>query len=177
METVLNFGGDFLRMLAVAEPSQQPELQWLDFWVFVICAPFAMCFSLFIIYTFFRYDKCRKQPGDIILGISISDFILSTHWFITALFSVHGPFTVDLRESEPFCQINAFFSTTAGINQFLYNVSFCIYMMTKIRHALKNSKIYKNTFHVVNISVTVIMVSSSLFTFTYSTTKPVNLEY
>jgi hypothetical protein len=64
-----------------------------------------MIFSSFIIITYFKYKQCKKQPGDIILGISVADFILSSHWFITALFSSHGPFRdgKDYSENSAFC--------------------------------------------------------------------------
>ena len=136
------------------------QLSMFSFWVFIISCPFAIGFSSYIIYTFFKYPTCREQPGDIILGISLSDFVLSIHWFITALFSAHGPFsnTVDPGTNSSFCQINAIFSTAAGINSFLYNTSFCLVNILIIKNALKSSKMHKKIFHIVNICIMLSMV-------------------
>jgi len=56
-------------------------------------------------YTYWYYPECRKQPGDLILMISISDFLLSGHWLLTALFSAQGPFDnkKDFETFSPFC--------------------------------------------------------------------------
>ena len=61
----------------------------VDRWVFVLLAPFAILSTLFIIITFIKYPTTRKQPGDIILAISLSDFVLCMHWIISSGYSFH----------------------------------------------------------------------------------------
>ena len=79
-----------------------------------------------IIITFCMYPKVRKMPGEIILCISISELILSIHWFISAVYDLwkgKGPLN-----SGYFCQINSMFSVMAGTGDLIYNVAFCLYI-------------------------------------------------
>ncbi len=130
-----------------------------------------MIFSSFIIITFIKYKQCRKQPGDIILGISVADFILSSHWFITALFSNHGRFGPHTDEDSLFCHINAVFSVIGGVFTFLYNVSFCLYVILVIRNALKKSTIWRKRFHVVVFTFTFIILLYCIWNKTLGQTK------
>ena len=57
-----------------------------------------------------------------------------------------------------FCQVNGYFSTTAGINEFLYNCCFCIYLIVTMQNALKQSRIPKKTFHIFNIVFSIVYV-------------------
>jgi len=60
----------------------------IDRWVFLILGPFALMATFFIIFTFYKYPTTRKQPGDIILAISISDLVTCTHWIISSGYAV-----------------------------------------------------------------------------------------
>jgi 1-phosphatidylinositol-4-phosphate 5-kinase len=131
------------------------------YYIFLFTTPFSISFSLFIIWTYFKYKECKIQPGDLMLGISISDFVLSIHWLVSALFSKYGPFkhTIHDIRGSLFCKINAIFSTAAGVNSFLYNTSFCICIIMMIRKPLdKTEKKYKKYFHYGNITIVVIFV-------------------
>ncbi|KRX00482.1 hypothetical protein PPERSA_03215 [Pseudocohnilembus persalinus] len=95
---------------------------------------FSVISSCFIIYTFKKYPKCREQPGDIILAISISEFILNFHWItmtINDLIYGQGPIS-----TSTFCQVESFFSISAGVSEFVYNCLFCLFIVTKIRNSL-----------------------------------------
>ena len=64
--------------------------------------------------------------------ISIADLILTSHWFLSALFSSHGPFhNADYRvkENSLFCIANSWISVTAGTWSVLYNCMFCLFMI------------------------------------------------
>jgi len=64
----------------------------IDYYVFLIGSPIGIICAMFIIIPFILYKKCKKQPGDLILGLAISDLLLSFHLLATALWSEHGPF-------------------------------------------------------------------------------------
>jgi len=119
-------------------------LTTMDRWIFWIGGSFALLASLFLIVGFIRFKELRKPPGDIILGISLSDLVLSAHWIVIAIWPK--------QVADPtFCTTIGIFSTTAGINEFLYNLSFCFFMIISLRNALTQSKVPRKTFHVINI--------------------------
>lgn len=58
----------------------------------LVSAPVAFFCTIFITYTFIRYPKARKLPGDLVFFVSLSDCILCIHWFTSALYQViSGP--------------------------------------------------------------------------------------
>lgn len=97
--------------------------------------PVAIICTLFIIVTFIKYPTTRKQPGDIILAISISDFVLSCHWIISS--SYMFKYETGPDPSGAFCQANAVVSIIFGTTEFLYNCCFCCYVVLVIRNNLK----------------------------------------
>ena len=131
------------------------------YYVFIFTTPFSILFSFFIIGTFFKYKECRVQPGDLMLGISVSDFFLSIHWLVSALFSKHGPFkhVISNMADSAVCKVNSIFSTGAGVNSFLYNASFCICIIMMIRKPLDHTeKKYKKYFHIFSVIVVILFV-------------------
>ncbi|KRX00481.1 hypothetical protein PPERSA_03214 [Pseudocohnilembus persalinus] len=102
----------------------------LDRVIILVLGFFSCLSSLFIMVTFYKYKECRKQPGDIILAISISELILNIHWISMTLFDWiqgQGP----LSQSD-FCQIESAFSISAGTSEFIYNILFCYFHVLAI---------------------------------------------
>lgn len=119
--------------------------------------PIAIVCTLFIIVTFIKYPTTRKQPGDIILAISISDFVLSCHWIISSTYMFK--YNTGPSPSGAFCQTNAFVSTLAGASEFLYNCSFCFYVIFVIRNNLKGQTIPQKYFHIVCSGLAILIVA------------------
>lgn len=119
--------------------------------IFLFGGSIAILASSFLIIGYFRFKKLRKQPGDLILGISISDLILSIQWIILALFPE------DVNDSA-FCTTIGLFGTFAGYNEYMYNVMFCIYLIVSLKNALTQSKIPRKFFHIFNIGFSVLAV-------------------
>lgn len=80
----------------------------------------------------------RIQPGDIILAITINDMILSCHWFSLAVYSIMHEGNSPIWDS-PFCQANAFLSIFSGVNEYLYNLWFCWFVVNLMKNALKGN--------------------------------------
>lgn len=135
----------------------QINLRWIDSIVFVSLGVVTFFSTLFIILTFVKYPQMREPPGDIILGISISEFVLTIHWMISA-----GRFLTypdEPPESEgTFCKTNAIFSMMAGTFEFLYNCCFCIYVIFKVKSVLKGGTIKRIYFHILCFSITLILM-------------------
>lgn len=107
----------------------------VDKWVFMLLGPIAILSTLFIVITFIKYPTIRKQPGDIILAISLSDFILCMHWISSSAYAIN--YSTGPDPDGYFCQINSFFSAAAGTTEFMYNCCFCLYVIFVIRNNLK----------------------------------------
>lgn len=52
----------------------------IDQWIFLIGGPFGILTTVSIIFLSFKYPKIRKSPGDLFIGTSFSELILSVHW-------------------------------------------------------------------------------------------------
>jgi hypothetical protein len=84
----------------------EPPISYNSFWIFLIVGLFVCVASLLVIYTFYKVEECRTQPGDLFLMISIANFVMSIHWVVTALGSKWSWFTSDtwiFNSSTWFC--------------------------------------------------------------------------
>lgn len=70
------------------DPPFVPEMQLLDRYILLICAPIAFICTVFNTSTFFIFPKTRRLPGDIIFAISICECVLSIHWFVSAYYDL-----------------------------------------------------------------------------------------
>lgn len=134
---------------SVEYPPEEREYKYkmhlIDQYIIIALAPISITSTLVIIVIFLKYRQSRKQPSDIIFCISFSDLILSIHWFISALYVLS---TDDVpHDDDFFCQINSFFSCTSGASQYLYNVLFCIFLITRIRNSIKGFRLKKSVIH------------------------------
>lgn len=133
--------------------SEALDLSSYDAWLFLTLGSTSFFLSLLLIIGFLKYHRLRERPGDLVLMISISGLFLSLHWVLTALFS--GKIFVDLSNEAAFCKPNAFISVTCGAMTYLYNLGFCIYLVTSLRNALKDSRIPNKSLHGICIGASV----------------------
>ena len=133
------------------------NLRWIDSVVFLSLGTVTFFSTSFIILTFVKYPQAREPPGDIILGISISEFILTVHWMVSAGWFLTFP-NDPPRSQSKFCQINSVISMLAGTFEFLYNCAFCIYVIFKIKNVLKGGTIRRDVFHIVCFSINFITI-------------------
>lgn len=121
---------------------EKVHLSDLDAWIFWIGGSILFILSFFLILGSIRFKELRKQPGDLILGVAISDLILSTHWILLASYR-------ELINNYNFCQIVGAVGTFGGINAFIYNSAFSLFLIVSLRNAIKQSKIPKYSFHFI----------------------------
>lgn len=141
---------------AVNKALDKINLQMFDAYFFVIVSPIALISTLFIIITFIKYPKMREPPGDILLGISLNEFILTIHWMLFGARRIYDENPTKTKDS--FCTANAIFSMCAGIFEYLYNCAFCFFLIFKIRNVLKGGSIKQKYFHFVCIGINMIVV-------------------
>ena len=119
-----------------------PADRWI-FWIGGLLVLFATCF---LILSAIRFKEVRSQPGDLILGIALSDFLLAIHWLILATWYKEV-------DNPVFCTVVGAIGTFAGFNEFLYNSTFSIFMIISLRNALTQAKIPKKVFHIFNVAI------------------------
>ena len=133
------------------------NFHWIDAIILVIFSPLALIAISILIISFIKYPQLRKQPGDLILAISISEFILCCHWFAGSI-----RFLID-TDSPPesggiFCRINAFFGVFAACSEFLYNCAFSIFLIYKMRNILTKTDIPKFIFHALCLLLSALFI-------------------
>ncbi|EAS05498.2 transmembrane protein, putative (macronuclear) [Tetrahymena thermophila SB210] len=109
-----------------------------DLYMFLIFSSLACLLNLFIITLNIKYPQIRKRPGDLFCGLAVAELTLSLHWLISSLYQYFTD-NQNVKSSDVFCQINSYFSITAGIFEFFYNISIYTYIVC----AIKNLKILK----------------------------------
>ncbi len=95
------------------------------------------------------------MPGDIIFCISLSDSILSIHWFLFAIYNLKNGRSPE--SDSNFCQVNAVFSIMAGTGEFIYNVAFCVYLRIKITEVLRMNSKLRLILHGLCVSIVILI--------------------
>ena len=127
----------------------------LDRYIFWIGGSLTFLTTFFLVIGSIRFKELRKQPGDLIIGIAVSDLALCIHWLTLATFR-------EQINNHNFCQVVGAIGTYAGMNEFLYNVGFSIFLILSLRNALKQAKIPKNRFHLVTLTVSTVYLINML---------------
>ena len=128
----------------------------IDRYIFWIGGSITLIASFFLILSYIKFKELRKQPGDLILGIALSDFLLSLHWVILATWHKEV-------DHQTFCLINGSIGVIAGLNEFLYNIAFSLYLLLSLKNALKQVKIPRNSFHIFNVCLTSAVLGHLLY--------------
>ena len=84
----------------------------------------------------------RQQPGDLIFGIALSDFLLSIYWMLNASFAKQV-------DNPDFCVPVGALGVFAASGEFVYNVAFSLFLIISLRNALRQTHIPKKAFHLV----------------------------
>lgn len=118
---------------------------------FVILAPICAFLALLMLIIHVSFRPLRESPGDIIIAISISDFLLAVHWIIT--------YWMPESRSGCSCLANGIFTVFVGLLDFLYNVCFVMYLKQTLRYVLTKVKIMKPAYyHGIILSVSAVSV-------------------
>lgn len=128
------------------------NLKFIDALIFVIFGPIAAICCILLILSFIMYPELRNQPGDILLAISISELVLSIHWTVSASRYFYHNMNPPNNDSI-FCFTNAVVAMGFGSLEYLYNYSFSIFLIFKIRNILKEKTIPKFVFHVISVLI------------------------
>lgn len=128
------------------------NLRWEDSIIVMILGCLSLVSTSFVIITFILYKEMREPPGDILLGISISELILTIHWMISSGYFFLCP-EEPPKSASPFCFWNSVFGLMAGTAEYVYNCIFCIFLIWKISSFLKGKNPKNYILHLLAVCI------------------------
>lgn len=144
----------------MSDPVLWKQLDVMDTYTYLLVCPFAMLASLALAIVQLSSKSLRKQPGDLITVIAISEFFLSLHWFMSAIrtdYLAGGSYA----ENSTFCKFNQYMAVIAATLDTVYNIAFLVYTLFALQNSLKQTKIPKKSIHAVAVGTTVFLVVTS----------------
>ncbi len=136
-----------------------PELDVFDTFTYLIVCPISMLASLLLFFAHLVYKELRKQPGDLIIMIALSEFVLALHWFISAVRTSYV--TKPYEDSDFFCQFNSWIAVVAATMDTFYNMAFFAYIIFALKNSIKQGFMPKKSFHFCTIVIVLIILSKT----------------
>lgn len=108
-----------------------------------VITPFSIISSVLIVVFYSCFRNTREQPGDIILGIAISQVFLIAGFLSTVVYNIMNPLppigSYNIPQSfETFCKISGYLIILPFCIEFIYNVSFCIFFIVTVKNVFKS---------------------------------------
>lgn len=127
------------------------KLDVFDTYSFLIIAPVSALVSLMLFLAHCISKELRKQPGDLILMISFTEFVLSCHYFMIAYRTSY--ISTGIQESSDFCRVNSMIAVTAQVMEFIYSICFLVHIFFTMNSSIQKGFIPKNTYHVATFFI------------------------
>ena len=116
---------------------------------FIILGPLAILFCLTLLFLFKKFPKLRKKPGDLMLGMTISELALGVTFTLSS--ARYFQDSVDPPKTKaPLCQAIAIVKLFFTVCHYLYNLGFCIFLYRQVRNVLKNNSTF--LFHLISLA-------------------------
>ena len=128
-----------------------PELDVFDTFTYLLICPFSMLASLLLLVAHIAYKELRKQPGDLIIMISLSELVLAAHWFMSAFRTSY--ITSPYDDNSTFCIFNSWIAVIAASMDTFYNLCFFAYIIFALKNSMKTGFMPKLSFHVCTIFI------------------------
>ena len=120
--------------------------------VAAITCVLSMCGALLIIFSYICFKEMRTKAREILVHISVADFIVSCANFIgiavdfnhllAPLFSPHLTITPYLETVNGFCVAQAFFSMFGGLGSILWTTAMAVYFYLRVMSTKKETAQY-----------------------------------
>ncbi len=112
------------------------ELDIFDVYSYLLLTPIGAVCSTIIICSHLYFAELRKQPGDIIVMIAVSELALSIHWGLSAINTTYVfPRSGDYADDSAFCHANSYVAVIAGTLNTWYNFTFMMYIVYKLKNS------------------------------------------
>lgn len=136
------------------------ELDPFDTYTYLIVGSLSTVASGLLFLAHVRWPELRKPPGDLILMISLAEFLLSMHYLLSAINT--SWITTGYLDDSLFCKANGYVAIAAAHSDLLYNLCFLIHMLLALKYAAKNSKFSaRYLYHIFSLGLTAAALSKA----------------
>jgi Phosphatidylinositol-4-phosphate 5-Kinase len=145
--------------MKLPEVFEDYKLDVFDTYSFIMISPVSALASLVLFVAHVMSKELRKQPGDLILMISFSEFILSIHFFAVAYATSY--ISTGTQEDSYFCRVNSVMAVISQVMEFCYSMSFLIHIYFTINSSIQKGFIPKKIYHFFTMLVVIISVAAT----------------
>ncbi len=126
------------------------KIDHYDAWNYVIIGPISILASFSFIILNIYFKQARKFPGNLLIIISLAEFVLGIHWFFSGVYSkyIYG---TEVQRDDYFCTWNKHVAFVAGTTETLFQFAFIIAIINQFRNTMKEDK-YKFLYIVLPIT-------------------------
>lgn len=146
-------------MMAEHETFEDYKLDVFDTYSLLLIAPISALASLVLFVAHVISKELRKQPGDLILMISLSEFVLSVHFFMVAYRTSY--ISTGVQEGDFYCKLNSYLAVFSQVTEFTYSIAFLIHIYFMINSSIQKGFIPKMSYHVTWIIILILTVAST----------------
>lgn len=133
---------------------REPKIDALDAYSFMVIAPISWIASFILTAAYLSSKELRKQPGDLILMISLVELLNATHF---CMMGYRTRFiSTGLQKEETMCKINSYIAVVSQILEFCYNICFLSYIYFKIASSIKKGFVPQKIYHVISFSILIV---------------------
>jgi hypothetical protein len=122
------------------------NLDVFDRFSFLIIAPISALCSFVMLLAHLLSQELRKQPGDLIIAISVMELVMPLYYFLLAYMSSFGD--MDVPEDGIFCRYGARLVVFAQSGDFLYNICFLIHIAFTLKSSIQKGFVPKKLYHI-----------------------------
>lgn len=138
------------------------ELDVFDSFSYIVIGSISAVTSLLLFVAHVGWKELRKPPGDLILMISLAEFLLSIHYLLSGIRTswISEPYSDD----SLFCKVNSYVAIGSANADVTYNMCFLFQMIVALRNAVKKEMCSpRYTYHIFSLGMTVLILMKGKF--------------
>jgi len=107
---------------------------------------FSIIFTLFIIIGYIKIKDMREQPGDIVLGVAISDIIFCVALILENINDIEAEFSSEDADGD--CMVYGILKTISLFLVSFYHISFSVFYLVMLKGSLKSQDLPWYLYHI-----------------------------
>jgi len=113
---------------------------------------FSILFTLFIVIGYIKIPDMREQPGDIVLGVAISNIVYCVALISENIHDIEEDFSSD--DSDEDCFVYGMINSVALILVSFYHISFSVFYLIMLKGSLKSQNLPWYLYHIFPLLAT-----------------------
>ncbi len=122
------------------------NLDVFDRFSFLIIAPLSAICSSVMLLAHVLSQELRKQPGDLIIAISIFELVMPVYYFTLAYITIFRD--SDIPDGGALCTFGSRIVVFAQSGDFLYNICFLIHIAFTLKSSIQKGFVPKKLYHI-----------------------------